>query len=118
MEASRAVISHSEKRKVRHPLSYLNAIMALSSEGQKDRRELKIMLQIDDAKVMLQKLRQIRQSAGEMIAFLEHALQLQGDKSECFYYNPDEYLERIAKRENSSVHSSSSENFCSAEEKK
>ncbi len=73
------------------------------------------MLQIDDAKDMLQKLRQIRQSAGEMIAFLEHALQLQGDESECFHYNPDEYLEKIARRENASAHSSS-ENFCSAEE--
>ena len=74
------------------------------------------MLQIDDMKVMLRKLRQIRQSAGEMIAFLEHALQLLGDQSECFHYNPDEYLERFARQENASLRSSSSENFCSPEE--
>ena len=73
------------------------------------------MLQIDDMKVMLRKQRQIRQSAGEMIAFLEHALQLLGDQSECFHYNPDEYLEKIARQENASLRSSS-ENFCSPEE--
>ena len=73
------------------------------------------MLQIDDMKVMLRKLRQIRHSAGEMIAFLEHALQLLGDQSECFHYNPDEYLEKIARQENASLHSSS-KNFCSPEE--
>ena len=73
------------------------------------------MLQIDDAKDLLQKLRQIRQSAGEMIAFLEHALQLLGDQSECFHYNPDEYLEKIARQENVSLRSSSG-NFCSPEE--
>ena len=52
----------------------------------------------DEVLSQLQKLRQIRQAAGEAIAFLEHLTQLQGKPgggdSE---YNPDDYLEKMAR---------------------
>lgn len=58
------------------------------------------MYQISEDEVLsqLQKLRQIRQAAGEAIAMLEHLTQLQrkpgGGDSE---YNPDDYLEKMAR---------------------
>ena len=57
------------------------------------------MLQIkkEEARSLLQKLRQVRQFAGEAIALLEHSIQLQGDDMEFFCHNPDDYLELIAK---------------------
>ena len=44
---------------------------------------------------LLQKMRQIRQTFGEMIAFLEHLMQMQGDPAlKPVNYNPDDYLEQ------------------------
>lgn len=48
----------------------------------------------DEALSLLQKMRQLRQTLGGMIASLEHMIQLQ-DKSPLreLSYNPDDYLE-------------------------
>ena len=48
----------------------------------------------DEALSLLQKMRQIRQATGEMIAFLEHMMQLQGEerKSDDEPSDPDAYL--------------------------
>ena len=52
----------------------------------------------DEVESLLQTLRQIRQKSGEMIAFLEHLMQLQKkDVSIKDSYNPDDYLEFIGK---------------------
>lgn len=61
----------------------------------------------DEALSLLQKMRQIRQTAGEMIAFLEHMMQLQ-DKSTLreLPYNPDDYLEEAGYEEFDRVHRS------------
>ena len=48
----------------------------------------------EEALALLHKLRQIRQNAGEAIAFLEHMFQLQHKEQREEPYNPDEYLER------------------------
>lgn len=54
----------------------------------------------DQVMSQLEKLRQIRQSAGEVIAFLEHLTQLQGEgRTPDSDYNPDDYLEKLAKSE-------------------
>lgn len=50
----------------------------------------------EKAETFLLKLRQIRQISGELIAFLEHWMQLQTNSGkEEIKYNPDEYLERM-----------------------
>ena len=52
----------------------------------------------DEVESLLQSLRQIRQKSGEMIASLEHLMQLQKkDDSQKDDYNPDDYLEFIGK---------------------
>ena len=51
----------------------------------------------EEALALLEKLRKIRKDTGEMIAFLEHYLQLHGEISHAaVHYNPDDYLERLA----------------------
>ena len=58
------------------------------------------MYQISEEEVLsqLQKLRQIRQAAWEVIAFLEHMTQLQGKPGgRASEYNPDDYLEKMAR---------------------
>ena len=48
----------------------------------------------DEALSLLQKMRQIRQASGEMVSFLEHLMQLQGEerKSDDEPSDPDAYL--------------------------
>lgn len=48
----------------------------------------------EDAVKLLYKLRLIRQSSGEAIAFLEHMFQLQNKETGIDAYDPDEYLEQ------------------------
>lgn len=59
----------------------------------------------DEVMSLLQNLRQIRQKSGEMIAFLEHMMELQGDQTlKPVNYNPDDYLElREAYTQNSEL---------------
>ncbi len=63
------------------------------------------MFQLKDKELnqLLSGLREIRHTAGILIAMLEHLIQLQTkpniDKST---YNPDEYLERMFQRKNNS----------------
>ena len=61
----------------------------------------------DEALSLLQKMRQIRQKSGEVIAFLEHMMQLQ-DKSTLrqLPYNPDDYLEGAGDEEFDRIHRS------------
>lgn len=61
----------------------------------------------DEALSLLQKMRQIRQTAGEMISFLEHMMQLQ-EKTYLreVSYNPDAYLEDAGYEEFDRVHRS------------
>ena len=61
----------------------------------------------DEALSLLQKMRQIRQTAGEMVAFLEHMMQLQ-DKTTLreLSYNPDDYMEEARYEEFDRVHRS------------
>ena len=55
----------------------------------------------EEAMSLLQKLRQIRQAAGEVIAFLEHLMQLQeATELKSVDYNPDEYLEKLIAYQN------------------
>ena len=45
----------------------------------------------EEVKSLLEKLRNIRKKSGEMIAFLEHMMQLQ-DNTKSDDYDPDDYL--------------------------
>ncbi len=45
----------------------------------------------EEVKSLLKKLRNIRKQSGEMIAFLEHMMQLQ-DNTKSDDYDPDDYL--------------------------
>lgn len=45
----------------------------------------------EEVKSLLEKLRNIRKQSGEMIAFLEHMMQLQ-DNTKSDDYDPDDYL--------------------------
>lgn len=56
----------------------------------------------DEALAMLNKLREIRQNAGEAISFLEHMFQLQSTERGVNQYNPDAYLERCMYRHQNS----------------
>ena len=61
----------------------------------------------DEALSLLQKMRQIRQTAGEMIAFLEHMMQLQGKNTlRELPYNPDDYLEGAGYEDFDRIHRS------------
>ena len=60
----------------------------------------------EEAVVLLEKLRKIRKDAGEIISFLEHYLQLHGEKALTeIHYNPDDYLERLALQSDSTFSS-------------
>lgn len=56
----------------------------------------------EEARALLQKMRQVKQVAGEAVALLEHTIQLyggDGDDNQEFPYNPDDYIERLKKQE-------------------
>lgn len=56
----------------------------------------------DEARALLQKMRQAKQVVGEMIVLLERMIQLHSDEenyNRTVNYNPDDYIERIAKHE-------------------
>lgn len=48
----------------------------------------------EEAASLLQKTRQVRLATEEMIAFLEHMIQLQEENSRNLSYDPDDYLRR------------------------
>lgn len=64
------------------------------NDSKKKGRKTMYNITKDEALSLLQNLRQIRQKSGEMIAFLEHMMQLQ-DQTPLreLSYNPDDYLE-------------------------
>ena len=57
----------------------------------------------EEARELLQKMRQVKKMAGEAVVLLEHMIQLYSDNKEesarLLNYNPDDYIERIVKHE-------------------
>ena len=82
---------------------YVYNIIVTRGTIQTEKKGIKMLhVKEDEARALLQKMRQAKQVVGEMIVLLERMIQLHSDEenyNRTVNYNPDDYIERIAKYE-------------------